>query len=221
MKLPVMRFTLAGGEVHELWYRSSDKSIDVAIIPIHHDPAADITAFDVEDFFDESNNPENIGPGDEVFFPGLFWPVPGTNKIMPLVRHGNLAMLPDQQIQGSDGYADTYLIEARSIGGMSGSPVFVRETVVLPVKRSDFEADRVMMHGGGKFKLLGLAKSHWDVQESKINDPYVQNDPRHGVNMGIAQVVPARKILEVLNEPTPTTLRRWGEESYTSRADAT
>ena len=195
------------------WFGHPDKTVDVVAAQVPFDLAVDVTAFDVEDFFD-ANNPEDIGPGDEVFFPSLFTPAPGTAKILPLVRYGNLAMLPDQQIQCSDGYSDIYLIEARSIGGISGSPVFVRETIVLPVEKHD--KSKVMMHGGGRFKLLGLIKGHWDVDESKINQAYVTHDPKRGVNMGIAQVVPAKKIIETLNAPGLLGLRAMEESKHIS-----
>jgi hypothetical protein len=194
-------------------FRHPDDTVDVAVIPVKYDPSFDITAFDIEDFFDEANNPENIGPGDEVFFPGLFTPAPGIDRVTPLVRHGNIAMIPKQQIQTSEGYQDIYLIEARSIGGLSGSPVFARETVVLPASR---ESGQVNMHGLGVFKLLGLIKAHWDVDENKINQAHVLHDPKRGVNLGIAQVVPANKIKETINGPALSAIRESAARSYLS-----
>jgi len=201
------------------WFRHPDKNVDVAVTPIAFDPTAEVSGFDAEDFFDETRNSENVGPGDEVFFPGLFTPAPGIERIIPMVRHGNVAMIPRQQIQTGDGYTDLYLVEARSIGGLSGSPVFVRETVVLPVARHD--ETKAMMHGLGKFKLLGLIQGHWDVDESKINQAHVSHDPKRGVNMGIAKVVPSKKILETINAPEIRAIRdsdevRWLKENASS-----
>jgi hypothetical protein len=48
---------------------------------------------------------------------------------MPIGRHGSLAMMPSEPIQTDLGFADVYLIKARSMGGISGSPVFVRPSV--------------------------------------------------------------------------------------------
>src|SRR5579863_6440875 len=200
------------------WLGHPDASVDVAALPVKYDASVDVSMFDLEDLFDESNNRENIGPGDEVFFPGLFTPAPGHERVMPMVRHGNLAMLPNQQIQTSEGYQDIYLIEARSIGGFSGSPVFVRETVVLPVSRGDGEGEQVMQ-GLGKFKLLGLIKAHWDVEESKINQAHVLHSPKRGVNMGVAQVVPVKKILETLERPEFKAMRHGAESAYLSQMD--
>jgi len=195
------------------WYISEDETVDVAVSPIGIDPEVDASAFELDSFFDETNNPENMGVGDEVFFPGLFTAAPGIDRIQPLVRHGNLAMLPEQQIQTNDGYADLYLIEARSIGGLSGSPVFIRETVVFPMSRTNEAKSTVMVHTLGVFKLLGLIQGHWDVDESKINQAYFVHDPKRGVNMGIAKVVPARKIKQlIMEDPALIEIRRVSEQ---------
>jgi hypothetical protein len=84
------------------------------------------------------------------------------------------------------------LIEARSIGGLSGSPAFVFETV--PV-------------GIGTFYLLGLMHGHWDIPPQMKNDFKINPELFGRVNMGIAIVVPAKKILEVLNHPQLVTQR--------------
>ena len=198
-----------GGGVTELpilgeWHHHPDPKVDVSATPVKYDPSMDVSAFDIEDCFDESHNPENIGLGDEVFFAGLFTPAPGISRITPIVRHGNLAMLPCEQIQTAEGYADVYLIEARSIGGISGSPVFVRETLALPVSRDGGE--KCIMQGIGKFKLLGIVQGHWDVDESMINQAYISH-ARRGVNLGIAKVIPAKKIIETINGPGLRALR--------------
>ena len=191
------------------WFGHPDKSVDVCVTPVGYYPTAEVSGFDIEDFFDEANNSENLGPGDEVFFPGLFTPAPGIKRIIPMVRNGNIAMFPGQQIQSSDGYADLYLIEARSIGGLSGSPVFARQTMALPVEGDNHT--RTHMYGFGVFKLLGLIQGHWDVEESKINQAYISHEPKRGVNMGIAKVVPSRKILETINGPEISAIRNADE----------
>jgi hypothetical protein len=55
-------------------------------------------------------------------------------------------------------------------------------------------------------KLLGLMQGHWDVTESEINKFQLNNNPR-GVNVGLAIVTPAAKIIEVLNLPELTVMR--------------
>jgi len=66
-----------------------------------------------------------IGVGDEVFVSGLFgWHI-GSALNQPIVRTGTIAMIPDEPVASTRlGPMEVYLIEARSIGGLSGSPMF-------------------------------------------------------------------------------------------------
>jgi hypothetical protein len=71
-----------------------------------------------------------VSLGDEVFIVGLFRHHHGTRKNIPIVRVGNLAALTEEKVATKLGLLDAYLIEARSIGGLSGSPVFLNLGVV-------------------------------------------------------------------------------------------
>jgi hypothetical protein len=173
----------------------TDRSADVVAIPVGLNPDADITCVAVRDFVSPlSFISEKVGVGDEIFVTGLFTAVPGVSRVMPIVRHGNIAMLPEEQIQTEMGYADVYLVEARSIGGLSGSPVFVRT--------DDDETGA----GIKRTRLLGLMHGHWDIRESELNKAAIVHD-RRGVNLGIGIVVPAGKILETINAPSALELR--------------
>ena len=75
---------------------------------------------------DKVINDNAIGVGDEVFLTGLFANHIGQQRNLPIIRVGNIALMPEEPVQHpSLGPIDAYLIEARSIGGLSGSPVFV------------------------------------------------------------------------------------------------
>jgi hypothetical protein len=182
------------------WTHPSDQSVDVAVVQAARQDDADFNPLNLESFATpETIGLYNIGIGDEVFFPGLFTPAPGIDETRPIVRHGNIAMMPTQQIQTKFGYASVYLVEARSIGGLSGSPVFARPTINMHMQAKTGE--RVVVHGlAPDMILLGLMQGHWDVQESNINNPDITHD-RRGVNLGIGVVVQASKILEVINQP--------------------
>jgi hypothetical protein len=67
----------------------------------------------------------DLGVGDEVFITGLFTKVTETTKNIPIVRTGTVAMMPGEEIPFGNNLIEAYLIESRSIGGLSGSPVFV------------------------------------------------------------------------------------------------
>lgn len=175
-------FTYLKGEKTRWFYHHTDDSVDVAVAPFWLTPDIDYRTIPLDIFLsDETLVQGKIGIGDEVYITGLFHYVAGSKRNQPIVRIGNLAMIPTEPILTKKfGNIEAYLIEARSIGGRSGSPVFVRESF----PRS------------GKHYLLGLMHGHWRTSESYGN-----------VNIGIAVVIPAKKILEVLNHPFLVNLR--------------
>ena len=185
------------------WYLHPDESVDEAVMAFTPTPDLDIKSIPINMFLDGALIEERqIGIGDEVYMPGLFTYVATERKNIPILRHGNVAMIPDDPIQVDAGFAEVYLIEARSIGGMSGSPVFVRNTMSLKNKSGQ------TLHGvSGESSFLGLIHGHWDIRESEMNKPHYVHDPKRGVNLGIAVVVPASKILEVINHPGLVEMR--------------
>jgi hypothetical protein len=144
---------------------------------------------------------ESIGPGDEVYIVGLFSRLTGKKTNLSVVRTGNIAMLstelvPVERYPKSHVIRDTeaYLIEARSIGRLSGSPIFVRPTVRSP--------DGELRAGG--LRLLGLVHRHWDITPGMVVDVLQsaeddESSEIDAVNVGIALVVPMTKIWEVLH----------------------
>ena len=64
-----------------------------------------------------------IGIGDEIAVVGLFTKFWGQKRLFPIVRTGNLAMLPSERVPVKQfDPMEVYLAEGRSIGGLSGSP---------------------------------------------------------------------------------------------------
>ena len=188
------------------WFRhpTDAASVDVAVCPFFYNPTLDAMTIGAEDSV--RSGWDAIGTGDEVFITGLFSLAKGSRRNMPIVRMGNIAMIPEDRIPVKRfGDIDAYLIEARSIGGVSGSPVFVRETVGF-AKTTSGDGRTVPIHGTGGFHLLGLMHGHWDIDPSEINNPSIAGVEK-GVNLGIAIVVPAYKIIEVLNHPELVAMR--------------
>jgi hypothetical protein len=142
---------------------------------------------------------ENIGIGDDLFFPGLFSQRPGENKNLPIVRIGNIAAMPDEPIKSNWGVLPSaYLVEARSIGGLSGSPVFWSSGAIRTTAFVGLGIRPPVLY------LLGLVHGHygtkkdvWDSCEEVATDSV----ETRSVNMGIAIVIPASDILSVLNRP--------------------
>jgi hypothetical protein len=70
----------------------------------------------------------NIGPGDDVYIVGRFIQHDGIQQNTPVVRFGNLAMLPSEPVYNDEIKLETlcYLVDVRLREGFSGSPVFVQ-----------------------------------------------------------------------------------------------
>jgi hypothetical protein len=173
-------------------------SVDVAVLPFAstRTDEYDISPIPVQIFATDERIAEySLGLGDEVFSVGLFTKYFGLSKLTPIVRTGNVAMMPKEKVPlKSFGLTEAYLIEGRSIGGLSGSPVFCRDTMKIPGVNQKGQVKHIA--GLGQLHLLGLVHGHWDLP---VN--FSETEKLEAVNMGISIVIPAKKILEVLFSP--------------------
>jgi hypothetical protein len=195
------------------WYHPTEpNAVDTAVTmfsPANYDQLEVEWVF--EDMF---TNPSlmtkaGIGVGDEIAIIGLFTPFSGKDKHFPIARIGNLAMLPTERIP-VEGFEpmEAYLAEVRSLKGLSGSPVFVRETLNFIVSSEKGGKAEKHLAGCGQIHFLGLISAHWDLP--KIYDP----DGKKPVNMGVSIVVPAHKIMEVVNHPELVEMRKQYDAKY-------
>lgn len=113
------------------WIYHNDKNVDVALHPIGLQGNFDHLLYPESAFVTpEFINENEIDVGDEVIITGLFRHHNGTNRNLPIVRIGNISAMPMEKIQTKETLMDGYLIEARSIGGLSGSPVFTNLGII-------------------------------------------------------------------------------------------
>jgi hypothetical protein len=189
------------------WYHPTEKeSVDVAVTPF---ATAIFDEYDIEwvpeQIFasNESIKELGIGLGDEIFAVGLFTRFFGSSKFVPLVRSGTIAMMPEDKLPVKGyGQMEVYLAEGRSIGGLSGSPVFVRNTANMAV--TNVKGQPSQIHAlGPQIKLLGLMHGHWEVS-SKLK----KTEQAEAVNMGVSIIIPTKKIREVLHHPELVQLRK-------------
>jgi len=155
-----------------------------------------------EDAFctDEVIEKFKIGVGDEVVVPGLFHSHTGTEKNIPVLRTGNIAAMRDEPFPTTYGSMDGYLTELRSVGGISGSPVFLhmvnRPEVLLPESPEPIK----IKHSKKNHYLLGLVHGHYTINTQE--EWVLKTDQQAGdINAGIALVVPASKIMETICQP--------------------
>lgn len=223
----VVRVNTSGGGSRSIatnraaWTAALDD--DLAVFPF--EPPADWSPglLSTDTFLDEDCEIEGwpLYPGDEVVFFGRFVNHEGHQRNKPVVRFGNIAMMPEADAPVRVGALDqlAFLVECRSLGGFSGSPAFVSL------------APRRWMGGIQKSglspstpKFLGVDCAHlpfWSaVCESRDGATRVP-DLWSETNSGIAVIVPAWRLLRLLNEDHLVDRRRREEIEVTNKRGQT
>lgn len=204
------------------WAYHPDPTVDLAvahlslngkIFDIIYYPLRD-KFFVNEDRIAKHGDPSDVLCGDPVSIIGLFRLHAGKQRNIPIVHTGHVAALPDaneripiKDSQGNKFEAEAYLVEAQTLDGLSGSPVFTKEHLVLtPLSKHHGE------HAGayGALVLLGLYVGSWEGHPGEIlaSDKGLRSDKiRVPVGMGI--VVPAQKILDIVRgDPALNSYRK-------------
>lgn len=160
----------------------------------------------------------SIGIGDDVFTVGRFIAHDGRQRNVPTARFGNIAQMPgepviDAEHPGGPFAQDSFLVEARSIGGFSGSPVFFwRQPGSALPGQTLLDAYPLRT---GPF-LLGITWSHmndwWPVCDAQGRVVGYGQQVRG--NSGMMAVVPAWKLQELLDTPLLKKDRESKEEIF-------
>jgi hypothetical protein len=138
-------------------------------------------------------NDEDIGIGDDVFFTGLFRYHTETERNEPIVRSGIIAAMTET-ISTDFGPQHAFLVESRSMGGFSGSPVFVTPGFL----RFDEEGQLKIRPTFGRSYLIGVISGHWDAPEGvQVMGGLPE---RASLNMGIAKVTPMEKVFPLIED---------------------
>lgn len=189
-------------------FLDSDRSVDVAVVPIYIPiPGgvqvdglllSDDMLVTAEDF-----KKYNIGVGTDMFFTGMFAPYQGLMRNSPIVRFGKLAMIPDEKINFGGRYEDAYLVETFSFGGNSGSPVFFYP--------GQDNTPGALLIGTTVLKVAGVMQGFFgDIEPIQLARPTNEQGPSVPVsqsNSGIAVVIPAQHIRNILDSPVLKALR--------------
>lgn len=200
---------LPDGE-HWEYHPTDPENVDIAVLPLTIETAvfyaqAGYGFLQASSLFDEADlrrdlSEDGYGIADELVAVGLFYVHVGEDRTLPLVRSGNLAMVPREPVTVKDLGKTTsewlYIAELRSIGGMSGSPVF-------GVYRSQIGAPTT------PFRCLGVLLGHWNARIRDIAMP---------INEGLAMVAPARILDQVLNQEALVKRRRQENEDQRTEA---
>jgi hypothetical protein len=158
-----------------------------------------------------------FGPGDEVFFIGRYVDLEGKAQNVPVLRSGILSAYPDAPIpQPARGNfkQESILVEARSLSGFSGSPVFI--TPSPQIERSDdFGGAPVVREPEHRpCFLLGVDWGHSPWREKvRTKDGCPSQDGTYVEgNSGMMMVVPAAKLVTLLNTEVFRKMRQETED---------
>ncbi|MBR0842927.1 hypothetical protein JQ607_22220 [Bradyrhizobium liaoningense] len=151
---PVIRLNTSDGGIQVMDFSEDDwwfveGGPDIAVIPLEFDiEKHKMTAIPLGDFFASRSDVDfgNIGVGEDVFMFGLFVDHGGVERNAPSARFGNISMLPtrDATVPQQTGYlGECFVLDMRSRGGFSGSPVFVYRTFGSDLTRTVGQQARV------------------------------------------------------------------------------
>jgi hypothetical protein len=158
-----------------------------------------------------------IGPGEEIFSVSRFIGFDGTERNQPTVRFGNLssrATVGISQLPGRDHDQASLLIEARSLGGCSGAPVFAYRPRAGSdgVVRAVFDFDALLLGiGWGHIKHPQDENLEYEVE---LESPGRPTPGRY--NSGMMAVIPAWMISQLLNDERVIKIRKAQEDDKTA-----
>jgi len=203
-----LRVNIVGGGFKDFeipensWISHSTTDVAVTQVDLSHE-GLDLRPVPVTDLANDKYVDEHgIGLGDDVFFAGLFSKFAGEERNQPIIRFGNISLMPHEQIPvkldpGSESTTliHAYLVESKSWGGHSGSPAFI----VYPPDRVQGE---MVLTSENPIVLLGLVHGHYYIdQDVAFTGDIFYGSGKVPVNAGMAVVVPAQKIIDTLMLP--------------------
>jgi hypothetical protein len=162
---------------------------------------------------EEQLSEHEIGPGDEVVAIGRFINHEGKQRNNPTVRFGFISQNPHESIEYDGQCQESFLCEVKSIGGYSGSPVYL-----APDPANTRIGKRKPL---GSTRLLGIDWAHITNWESAIDDRgYELPHIRFPINTGMMAVVPAWKLRGLLMAPNLKAERQEDEDRELRRRNA-
>jgi hypothetical protein len=149
--------------------------------------------------------PGLIGPGEDIFMPGLFVDHDGGETNRPALRFGNISVLPAPIKQETGATSDCYVLDMHSRTGYSGSPVFVYRTL-----GSNLDQSQGLWLGPSEqfIMLLGVHVGQfpemWELKAGQISETALTRGANAAFVRGMSGMtvaIPAWSLLEFLNMP--------------------
>jgi len=162
--------------------------LDIAVCPVNiPQDEFEIAHVILDTDVPESGVPLPFGLGDEVFVMGLFTSHHGEAHNIPVMRVGTISAMIDEPILTEYGFMSGYLVEVKSLAGLSGSPVFYRPGRLRTV---------------GSASLVGVMHGHFLIENPEDAISVSGKDKATGqINTGIGLVIPSILVNIIVNDP--------------------
>jgi len=184
-------------EIETEWIYNDDDGSDVAVLPFTLPDDTECQPIPVGMLAtDEIIAKKRIGVGDDVIVTGLFTKRSGNTKNIPILRAGMISAMPGEHLTGEGGEEyKAYLIEMRSTGGLSGSPVFVVKNWFADPKNKTPNLGLQLF--SQVFFLIAIIRGHW--KEGDSADIADDDERAESFNLGIATATPIQECLRISN----------------------
>jgi hypothetical protein len=175
----------------------------------------------------------DVGIGDEVFMVGRFISHDRKQRNEPSVRFGHVSMMPGEPVEVHWTHPvkktlnqDSFLIDGRSMGGYSGSPVYVWTPpyeLVLPMVGNQVNYRQQIWHSARQTSWLlgvcwGYILDRWPVLQKRGNIWERMASLRTEANTAMMGVVPCWKLIALLNNDRLRSIRAEKEGEYFASA---
>ena len=139
-----------------------------------------------------------FGIGSEIFIPSAFTAVLGEQQNIPVVRFGHVAAMALEPVMLASPKTPAFLVETRSLGGMSGSPVMFHTDPTRGGRREPFRTDPTTGLLVSPYFLIGMLQGVWSGQYP--GDFIAKDDLKTDAefNSGISVVIPISQVMEVI-----------------------
>jgi len=187
---------------NDYWEHPSDEGVDISAFRTLHFNQAEYNAVPLEliatkDIFNELN----ICETDRIIFPSMLINFMGLSKNYPVVRNGTIALIPKEKVPlkykvGSKEIItkqEVILVDATSIPGASGSPIFLWPGPRL--KNKTFQI------GGTKPYLIGIMHGFYPAWPQEIIElETIEAKAMYQENSGIAIIFPSWKLNDIFKQ---------------------
>ena len=196
------------------WFYHPDGD-DLAVCPFfHRRPAHKFSHMPLDLLLTERTLSDYaIGPGDPAYVVGRFVNHEGRQQNTPTVRFGQIAQMPIEKLVYAGQEQESFLVEIRSIGGYSGSPVFVYldRSYYRPIETGKTEDGKTFARGvfetgpwvlGVDWCMLPLWEPVCDDKGQELRNGWMVPG-----NTGMMGVIPAWRLRWLLTEHEPVVKR--------------